>query len=61
MSQSSRDYTPLEMLKTPVFWILYVMFVLVAASGLDPTRPHRRPRILYRMAIRAQVRGNSRP
>jgi MFS transporter, OFA family, oxalate/formate antiporter len=37
MSQSSRDYTPLEMLKTPVFWILYVMFVLVAASGLVVT------------------------
>src|SRR4029077_20691096 len=26
-----------EMLKTPLFWILYVMFVLVAASGLVVT------------------------
>lgn len=36
-SQSLRDYTPLEMVKTPVFWILYVMFVAVAASGLVVT------------------------
>jgi OFA family oxalate/formate antiporter-like MFS transporter len=37
LNQSKRDYTPVEMLKTPVFWILYVMFVLVAASGLVVT------------------------
>jgi MFS transporter, OFA family, oxalate/formate antiporter len=37
VSQSSRDYTPIEMVKTPIFWILYVMFVLVAASGLVVT------------------------
>jgi OFA family oxalate/formate antiporter-like MFS transporter len=37
LSQSSRDYTPMEMLQTPIFWILYVMFVLVAASGLVVT------------------------
>jgi OFA family oxalate/formate antiporter-like MFS transporter len=36
-SQSARDYTPMEMLGTPLFWILYVMFVLVAASGLVVT------------------------
>ena len=32
-----RDYTPAEMLRTPLFWILYVMFVLVASSGLVVT------------------------
>jgi OFA family oxalate/formate antiporter-like MFS transporter len=37
LGQSSRDYTWVEMLKTPVFWVLYVMFVLVAASGLVVT------------------------
>jgi MFS transporter, OFA family, oxalate/formate antiporter len=37
LSQSGRDYTWVEMLKTPVFWVLYVMFVLVAASGLVVT------------------------
>jgi MFS transporter, OFA family, oxalate/formate antiporter len=37
LSQSARDYQPLEMLRTPVFWIIYVMFVLVAASGLVVT------------------------
>src|ERR1700676_3297507 len=25
LSQSSRDYAPVEMLKTPIFWILYAM------------------------------------
>ena len=37
LGQSSRDYTPVEMIRTPLFWILYVMFVLVAASGLVVT------------------------
>jgi OFA family oxalate/formate antiporter-like MFS transporter len=37
LNQSKRDYTPSEMLQTPVFWILYVMFVAVAASGLVVT------------------------
>ncbi|MGA8862477.1 MAG: oxalate/formate MFS antiporter [Gallionella sp.] len=31
---SHHDYTPKEMLKTPVFWLLYVCFVLVAAGGI---------------------------
>ena len=29
--------TPGEVLKTPVFWLLYVMFVMVSASGLMAT------------------------
>jgi OFA family oxalate/formate antiporter-like MFS transporter len=29
-----RDYTPGEMMRTPVFWWLYAAFVLVAAGGL---------------------------
>jgi OFA family oxalate/formate antiporter-like MFS transporter len=32
-----RDYTPLQMASTPVFWILYGMFVLMAAGGLMAT------------------------
>jgi MFS transporter, OFA family, oxalate/formate antiporter len=36
-SQAPRDFRPMEMLGTPLFWILYVMFVLVAASGLVVT------------------------
>jgi OFA family oxalate/formate antiporter-like MFS transporter len=35
--QTRRDYAPLEILKTPVFWVMYVMFVLVAAGGLMAT------------------------
>jgi MFS transporter, OFA family, oxalate/formate antiporter len=34
VQQSRRDYTPAEALKTPVFWIMYVMFVMVGAGGL---------------------------
>jgi len=32
--QTRRDYRPLEMVRQPVFWIMYLMFVLVAAGGL---------------------------
>jgi OFA family oxalate/formate antiporter-like MFS transporter len=37
VTQSARDCLPMEMVSTPLFWILYVMFVLVAASGLVVT------------------------
>lgn len=32
--QGTHDYTPVETLKSPVFWVMYVMFVLVGAGGL---------------------------
>ena len=35
--QGTRDFRPAEMLRTPLFWILYVMFTAVAASGLVVT------------------------
>jgi OFA family oxalate/formate antiporter-like MFS transporter len=35
--QSSRSYTSLEVLRSPAFWLLYVMFVLVSSSGLMAT------------------------
>jgi MFS transporter, OFA family, oxalate/formate antiporter len=35
--QSRRDYKPTEMIKQPVFWLLYAMFVLVAVGGLMAT------------------------
>jgi OFA family oxalate/formate antiporter-like MFS transporter len=35
--QTTRSYSPQEVLVTPVFWLLYVMFVLVSASGLMAT------------------------
>jgi OFA family oxalate/formate antiporter-like MFS transporter len=35
--QSLRDFSPLEVLKSPIFWLLYVMFVMVSASGLMAT------------------------
>jgi MFS transporter, OFA family, oxalate/formate antiporter len=35
--QSIRNFTPTEVLTTPVFWVLYIMFVMVSASGLMAT------------------------
>lgn len=35
--QSRRDFTPTETLRQPVFWVMYVMFVLAAAGGLVAT------------------------
>src|SRR6201996_4181046 len=35
--QSKFSSTPTEMLTSPVFWLLYIMFVLVSASGLMVT------------------------
>ena len=34
VSQAARDYTPAEVLRKPVFWVMYLMFVLIAAGGL---------------------------
>jgi MFS transporter, OFA family, oxalate/formate antiporter len=35
--QTSRDFTPLEVVRSPIFWVMYVMFVLVGAGGLMAT------------------------
>ena len=37
VQQTRRDYGPREVLKTPVFWVMYAMFVLVGAGGLMAT------------------------
>ncbi len=37
VQQTRRNYTPGEVLRSPVFWVMYVMFVLVAAGGLMAT------------------------
>ncbi|MBS0533337.1 MAG: oxalate/formate MFS antiporter [Proteobacteria bacterium] len=37
VAQSRRDYTPQEALKAPVFWVMYLMFVMVGAGGLMAT------------------------
>ena len=37
VAQSKRDYGPSEVLRTPVFWVMYVMFVMVGAGGLMAT------------------------
>jgi OFA family oxalate/formate antiporter-like MFS transporter len=34
VQQTQRDYRPAEVLKTPVFWVMYAMFVMVGAGGL---------------------------
>ena len=37
VSQSKRDYKPGEMVRTPIFWVMYAMFVMMAAGGLMAT------------------------
>jgi len=37
LNQSKRSFTSIEMLGSPVFWLMYVMFVLNAATGLMAT------------------------
>ena len=37
VQQSKRDYSPTEVLRKPVFWVMYAMFVMVAAGGLMAT------------------------
>ena len=37
VQQTKRDYKPSEVLREPVFWIMYAMFVMVAAGGLMAT------------------------
>src|SRR5205823_11676687 len=32
--QTKRNYRPMEVLRDPVFWVMYLMFVLVGAGGL---------------------------
>ncbi len=34
LHQSTRDYTPMEMVRTPAFWLQYVMMTMVATGGL---------------------------
>jgi OFA family oxalate/formate antiporter-like MFS transporter len=33
-NQTAHGYTPAEVLRSPVFYVLYIMFVLIAAGGL---------------------------
>ena len=35
--QTTRSFRPLDTLKTPLFWVLYLMFVMVASGGLIVT------------------------
>jgi OFA family oxalate/formate antiporter-like MFS transporter len=37
VNQTRRDYAPSEVLRKPVFWVMYAMFVMVAAGGLMAT------------------------
>jgi OFA family oxalate/formate antiporter-like MFS transporter len=37
VTEVMRQYSPLEMVRTPVFYVMYLMFVLATASGLVAT------------------------
>jgi OFA family oxalate/formate antiporter-like MFS transporter len=34
LPQTKHDFTPPQVLRTPIFWVLYLVFVMVAAGGL---------------------------
>jgi OFA family oxalate/formate antiporter-like MFS transporter len=36
-NQTAHGYTPTEVLRTPVFYVMYIMFVLIAVGGLTMT------------------------
>jgi OFA family oxalate/formate antiporter-like MFS transporter len=35
--QTKRQYSPIEIVQSPIFWVMYLMFVLVGAGGLMAT------------------------
>ncbi len=37
VDRAARQFTPFEMARTPLFWVLYAMFVMMAAGGLMAT------------------------
>jgi OFA family oxalate/formate antiporter-like MFS transporter len=37
VKQSATSFTPAEVLRSPIFWLMYLMFVAVSASGLMAT------------------------
>src|SRR5215207_721249 len=37
VSLARREYAPQEMVRTPIFWVMYLMFVMMAAGGLMAT------------------------
>ncbi|HUI13193.1 MAG TPA: oxalate/formate MFS antiporter [Xanthobacteraceae bacterium] len=37
VTQTAQNYSPAQALSTPVFWVLYIMFIMVSASGLMAT------------------------
>jgi OFA family oxalate/formate antiporter-like MFS transporter len=37
VAQSAKSFSPREVLTSPVFWLLYLMFVMVSAAGLMAT------------------------
>src|SRR5260370_36391593 len=37
VAQTRRDYGPAEVLKSPPFWVMYAMFVMVGTGGLMAT------------------------
>jgi OFA family oxalate/formate antiporter-like MFS transporter len=34
LPQTKADFTPMQTLRTPIFWLMYLVFVMVAAGGL---------------------------
>jgi len=37
VAQAKKDSTPMQVVKTPIFWLLYIMFTMMATGGLMAT------------------------
>src|SRR3979490_1483301 len=37
LQQTRRNYAPMEVIRSPIFWLMYAMFVIVGAGGLMVT------------------------
>jgi hypothetical protein len=59
--QTSRSVPPEEMLRTSVFWLLYLMFVLVFASGPLATAQDRARGARFRRREPRAAAGGLRP
>jgi OFA family oxalate/formate antiporter-like MFS transporter len=58
--QTRRNYTPSEVVRQPIFWLMYFMFVIVGAGGLMITA-NLKPIALGRDHGGNHLRGHDRP
>ena len=57
VQQSKRDYSPAEVLRKPVFWVMYAMFVIVPVNIMGLILPA----LTFTLAIDRVLNGLTRP